>query len=170
MDSAAQGAAHAVNAAVKPLPRLRPLHERDLATLIQIENRAYPFPWTEGIFRDCLRAGYECWVLEDAGQILGYGVLSSAAGEAHLLNVCVNPDWQGRGLGRLLVRRLLDLARWHHAQQVYLEVRPSNPGAIALYVSEGFSEIGRRVSYYPAPAGREDAIVMGLQLLTGNGR
>jgi ribosomal-protein-alanine N-acetyltransferase len=159
-----------VNAAVKPLPRLRPLHERDLATLMQIENRAYPFPWTEGIFRDCLRAGYECWVLEDAGQIVGYGVLSCAAGEAHLLNVCVNPDWQGRGLGRLLVRRLLDLARWHHSQQVYLEVRPSNPGAIALYVSEGFIEIGRRASYYPAPGGREDAIVMGLRLLTGGGR
>ena len=159
-----------MNAAIKPLPRLRPLHERDLAELMQIEKRAYPFPWTDGIFRDCLRAGYECWVLEDAGQLLGYGVLSSAAGEAHLLNVCVNPDWQGRGLGRLLVRRLLDLARWHHAQQVYLEVRPSNPGAIALYVSEGFREIGRRTNYYPAPMGREDAIVMGLQLSSGDTR
>ena len=153
-----------MNAAVKPLPRLRPLHERDLPALMQIENRAYPFPWTDGIFRDCLRAGYECWVLEDAGQLLGYGVLSVAAGEAHLLNVCVNPDWQSRGLGRLLVRRLLDLARWHHAREVYLEVRPSNPVAIALYAAEGFREIGRRSNYYPAPVGREDAIVMGLEL------
>ena len=159
-----------MNAAVKPLPRLRPLHERDLAALMQIESRAYPFPWTDGIFRDCLRAGYECWVLEDAGQLLGYGVLSVAAGEAHLLNVCVNPDWQGRGLGRLLVRRLLDLARWHHARQVYLEVRPSNPGAIALYASEGFGEIGRRSNYYPATVGREDALVMGLQLASGEAR
>ncbi len=153
-----------MNAAVAPLPRLRPLHERDLHALMQIENRAYPFPWTEGIFRDCLRAGYECWVLEDGGALLGYGVLSTAAGEAHLLNLCINPDWQSRGLGRMLVRRMLDLARWHRVTQVFLEVRPSNPNAIALYHSEGFNQIGCRTNYYPAHAGREDAIVMGLQI------
>ena len=154
-----------MNAAVAPLPRLRPLHASDLGVLMRIENRAYEFPWTEGIFRDCLAAGYECWVLEDGGVLLGYGVLSSAAGEAHILNVCVAIEYQGRGLGRLLVRRLLDLARWHHAHQVFLEVRPSNPNAIALYDSEGFNEIGRRTNYYPAKRGREDAIVMGLELL-----
>jgi ribosomal-protein-alanine N-acetyltransferase len=154
-----------MNAAVAPLPRLRPLHVSDLGALMRIENRAYEFPWTEGIFRDCLTAGYECWVLEDGGVLLGYGVLSSAAGEAHILNVCVAIEYQGRGLGRLLVRRLLDLARWHHAHQVFLEVRPSNPNAITLYDSEGFNEIGRRTNYYPAKRGREDAIVMGVELL-----
>ena len=155
-----------MNAAVAPLPRLRPLHASDLPALMRIENRAYEFPWTEGIFRDCLAAGYECWVLEEAGMLLGYGVLSAAAGEAHILNVCVAVEFQGRGLGRMLVRRLLDLARWHRVQQVFLEVRPSNPVAIALYRSEGFNEIGRRTNYYPAHKGREDAIVMGLELLT----
>ena len=154
-----------MNAAVSPLPRLRALHTRDLPALMRIENEAYPFPWTEGIFRDCLNAGYECWVLEDAGGLVGYGVLSAAAGEAHVLNVCVAAAYRGRGLGRLLVRRLLDLARWHHARQVFLEVRPSNPNAIALYASEGFNEIGRRPNYYPAKRGREDAIVMGIELL-----
>ena len=154
-----------MNAAVAPLPRLRALHARDLDALMRIENEAYEFPWTEGIFRDCLAAGYECWVLEEAGALLGYGVLSAAAGEAHVLNVCVAAAYRGRGLGRLLVRRLLDLARWHRAQQVFLEVRPSNPNAIALYHSEGFNEIGRRTNYYPAKKGREDAIVMGLELL-----
>lgn len=154
-----------MNAAVSPLPRLRALHARDLPALMRIENEAYEFPWTEGIFRDCLQAGYECWVLEDGGTLLGYGVLSAAAGEAHILNVCVAAAHRGRGLGRLLVRRLLDLARWHRAHQVFLEVRPSNPNAIALYHSEGFNEIGLRKSYYPARKGREDAIVMGLELL-----
>jgi len=154
-----------MNAAVAPLPRLRVLHARDLDALMRIENAAYEFPWTEAIFRDCLAAGYECWVLEEAGALLGYGVLSAAAGEAHVLNVCVAVEYQGRGLGRLLVRRLLDLARWHRATQVFLEVRPSNPNAIALYHSEGFNEIGRRTNYYPAKKGREDAIVMGLELL-----
>jgi ribosomal-protein-alanine N-acetyltransferase len=154
-----------VNAAVKPLPRLRALHARDLPALMLIENAAYEFPWTEGIFRDCLGAGYECWVLEDGSALLGYGVLSAAAGEAHVLNVCIAADYRGRGLGRLLVRRMLDLARWHHVTQVFLEVRPSNPNAIELYRSEGFNEIGRRANYYPAQRGREDAIVMGLELL-----
>lgn len=153
-----------MNAAVAPLPRLRALHARDLPALMRIETQAYEFPWTEGIFRDCLAAGYDCWVLEDAGDLQGYGVLSAAAGEAHILNVCVAPARQGRGLGRLLVRRLLDLARWHRAAQVFLEVRPSNPVAIALYVSEGFKQIGVRKAYYPAHGGREDALVMGIAL------
>jgi ribosomal-protein-alanine N-acetyltransferase len=154
-----------MNAAVAPLPRLRALHARDLAALMQVESACYEFPWTEGIFRDCLSAGYECWVLEDGGALIGYGVLSAAAGEAHILNVCVASGHRGLGLGRMLVRRLLDLARWHRAKQVFLEVRPSNPNAIALYHSEGFNEIGRRANYYPAKRGREDAIVMGLELL-----
>ncbi|MBS0457117.1 MAG: ribosomal protein S18-alanine N-acetyltransferase [Proteobacteria bacterium] len=153
-----------MNAAIAPLPRLRALHARDLPALMAIETAAYEFPWTAGIFRDCLSAGYECWVLEDGSELLGYGVLSAAAGEAHILNVCVAPAQQRRGLGRMLVRRLLDLARWHKAAQVFLEVRPSNPHAIALYLSEGFRQIGVRKGYYPASAGREDAIVMGIEL------
>ncbi len=154
-----------MSAAVVPLPHLRAMHARDLSELMTIEIRAYAFPWTEGIFRDCLAAGYECWVLEQSGCMLGYGVLSAAAGEAHILNVCVAPEHQRRGLGRLLVRRLLDLARWHHAGQVFLEVRPSNPHAIELYASEGFRRIGVRKNYYPSHLGREDAIVMGIELV-----
>ena len=138
-----------MNAAVAPLPRLRALHARDLAALMPVENASYEFPWTEGIFRDCLSAGCDCWVLEERGELIGYGVLSAAAGEAHILNVCVASEHRGRGLGRLLVRRLLDLARWHRATQVFLEVRPSNPNAIALYHDEGFNEIGRRPNYLP---------------------
>lgn len=155
----------------RPAPgtRVRPMKQVDVDAVSAIENRSYVFPWTPGIFRDCLRAGHQCWVLEAGSQLLGYGVLSAAAGEAHLLNLCIAPEYQGRGHGRRLLRRMVDLARWHHAQQVFLEVRPSNPAAIALYRDEGFNEIGLRPNYYPAAKGREDAIVMALELLPADG-
>jgi ribosomal-protein-alanine N-acetyltransferase len=144
---------------------LRPMREADLDAVMDIEVRAYPFPWTRGIFRDCLRAGYPAWVLEEDGALVGYGLLSVAVGEAHILNVCSAPETRGRGHGRRLVRALLQQARGRGAQRVFLEVRPSNAGAIALYDTEGFNEIGRRPRYYPAANGREDAIVMALELI-----
>lgn len=147
------------------LPEMRPMRLDEVAEVAAVETRAYEFPWSEGIFRDCLRAGYNCWVLVRDDAIIGYGVLSVAAGEAHVLNVCIAPDAQGEGHGRRLMRRLIDLARWHSAERVFLEVRPSNPRAIQLYHSLGFNEIGRRPNYYPAARGREDAIVMALELL-----
>ena len=148
-----------------PLPGLRPMREADLDAVMEVERHAYPFPWTRGIFRDCLRAGYPAWVLERDGAIIGYAVLSIAAGEAHILNLCVDPGIQREGHGRRLLRALLQVARGHRAERVFLEVRPSNDAAIALYDSEGFNEIGRRPRYYPAIGGREDAIVMALELL-----
>jgi ribosomal-protein-alanine N-acetyltransferase len=147
------------------LPTLRPMAEADLAEVARIEAAAYAFPWTLGIFRDCLRAGYHGWVLARPGAIYGYGMLSIAAGEAHLLNLCVDPIRQGEGHGRHLLMRLIDLARWHRAERIFLEVRPSNAAAIALYHDTGFNEIGRRPNYYPARVGREDAVVMALKLL-----
>lgn len=134
-----------------------------------MEVCAYPFPWTAGIFSDCLRSGYACWLLEEGTELLGYGVLSVAAGEAHLLNLCVGPKSQGQGLGGHLLRKMIELARWHRAQRVFLEVRPSNPAALALYERAGFNEIGRRPNYYPARAGREDALVLALELLPDGG-
>lgn len=154
-----------MNARPAPLPPLRPMRQADVEAVAAIEQRAYPFAWTPGIFRDCLRAGHQCWVLEEAERILGYAVLSVAAGEAHLLNICIAPEYQGRGHGRRLLRRMVDLARWHLADRIFLEVRPSNPVAQALYHAEGFNEIGRRPNYYPASQGREDAIVMAMELL-----
>jgi ribosomal-protein-alanine N-acetyltransferase len=145
---------------------LRPMREKDLDAVLDIELRAYPFPWTRGIFQDCLRANYPAWVLHREGTIVGYGMLSLAADEAHVLNVCAAPEEQGHGHGRRLLRTLLQQARTRGAQRVFLEVRPSNTGAIALYHAEGFNEIGRRPRYYPAKAGREDAIVMAKELFT----
>lgn len=158
-------------AGAAPAGSLRPMRETDLDAVMEIERRAYPFPWTQGIFRDCLRAEYPAWVMlsegrQSEGRIIGYGVLSVAADEAHVLNVCVDPLAQSRGHGRRLLRALMNNARGFGAQRIFLEVRPSNPHAIALYHDEGFNEIGRRPRYYPAKFGREDAIVMAKELLS----
>ena len=146
---------------------LRPMREADLDTVMDIELRAYPFPWSRGIFRDCLHSNYAMWLQERAdGAVLGYGVLSIAADEAHVLNLCSAPGHEGQGLGQRMLQALLKIARGHAAQRVFLEVRPSNTRAIALYERSGFNEIGRRPRYYPtANNGREDAIVMAMELL-----
>lgn len=144
---------------------LRAMREADLDAVMAIENRAYPFPWTRGIFRDCLLAGHQALLALQDDRPAGYGVMSIAACEAHLLNLCTVPERQGQGLGRHLLHALLRSARGHGVQRIFLEVRPSNPQAIALYHSEGFNEIGRRPRYYPAEGGREDALVMALELV-----
>lgn len=140
------------------------MRENDLPAVMGVERAAYPHPWTEGIFRDCLRVGYACWVMERGDELIGHGVVSVAAGECHILNLCVHPDWQRRQLGRKMLRRLLAHARRSGADTAFLEVRASNRAALALYAAEGFCEIGVRRGYYPATRGREDAIVMGKPL------
>lgn len=147
------------------IPSLRQMREADVDRVIDIELRAYEFPWTQQIFRDCLRAGYHGFVLDIGGFVVGYFMLSVAAGEAHVLNLCVDPEEQGNGHGRRLLKRAMDVARWHRVERIFLEVRPSNPVAIKLYDDTGFNEIGRRPKYYPAKGGREDAIVMAFELL-----
>ena len=149
-------------AVARPRVEIRAMRREDLSAVSALENASYDFPWSAGIFSDCLKAGHPCWVLCSDGAVAGYGILSVAAGEAHVLNLCIGPDWRGHGLGRHLLGRLLDVARWSGAERVFLEVRPSNPVAQQLYASVGFKEIGRRPRYYPAKSGREDAIVMAL--------
>lgn len=145
---------------------VRLLAINDLPAIMEIELRSYEFPWTEAIFRDCFRAGYVGLALTDPRDhsLLGYGVLSIAAGEAHLLNLAIDPKLQGMGLGKRLLQRLLDQARWYRANQVFLEVRKSNQAAIALYDKAGFNQVGERPNYYPGRKQREDAIVMALEL------
>jgi ribosomal-protein-alanine N-acetyltransferase len=136
----------------------------DLPAVAAVERASYAFPWSEGIFRDCLRVGYLCRVAEVDGTIAGYSIVAMGAGEAHLLNLCVRADVRGRGVGRRMLRMLVERVRQSGAEAVFLEVRPSNPGAIALYESEGFARIGLRKGYYQAAGGREDALVLKLDL------
>ena len=147
-----------------PLLAIRPMTGDDLGTVIEIERRAYAFPWTEGIFGDCLRVGYSCWVFSLDRRVIGYGVMSVAAGESHILNVCVDREFRRLGLGRKMMHRLLNIARQKGADTAFLEVRPSNRAALDLYQSLGFNEIGRRPGYYPARQGREDALVLACSL------
>lgn len=140
--------------------QFRPMREADLADVLAIERASYPFPWTQVIFGDCLQAGYSCWVGERNGIIEGYGVMTVAAGESHLLNLCVRPGSRRQGLGVKILRHLIAKARRHDADVVFLEVRPSNTAARELYQAEGFNELGRRRDYYPLEQGREDALIL----------
>ena len=117
-----------------------------------MERASYAFPWSEGVFRDCVRVGYLCRVIEAAGEVGGYGIMSCGAGEAHILNICVRGDLRSGGVGRRLMDYLLERARELHMQDVFLEVRPSNPIAIRLYETLGFARVGVRKGYYQAPA------------------
>ena len=144
--------------------RYRRMTEADLERVIRIEYDAYRFGWTLGIFQDCLRVGYHCLVQEIDGEIVGYAIVSSAAGEAHLLNLCIAPAHQRRGLARHLLAQVLDLARHTGADDIFLEVRPTNQTARRLYEAAEFVEVSRRRGYYPAEQGREDALVMARSL------
>lgn len=143
---------------------LRPMREHDLVQIVAVEQRAYEFPWSIGIFADCLRVGYCCWTLLAADTIIGYGIMAVAADEAHVLNLCIDPAHRRRGHARALLERLLGLAGEHRAAIVFLEVRPSNEAAIELYHQAGFQRIAVRRDYYPATVGREDALVLGKHL------
>ena len=125
-----------------------------------MDRRNYEFAWTDGIFRDCVKAGYICPLLMIDGEIVGYGVLQIGADEAHLLNLCIDEPWQRQGLARTMLEHLVDESVKHKAQVMFLEVRPSNTRAVALYQQSGFNEIGLRKNYYDSKSGREDALVM----------
>ncbi len=142
---------------------LRSMSHDDLPMVSDIERRSYDFPWSHGVFRDCLLAGYNCVVLEHGGALAGYGILSIAAGEAHVLNLCIDPAFRSLGYGARLLDELLGRARAADVKQVFLEVRPSNVNAIALYRKRGFHRVARRPAYYQARDGREDAEVLSLR-------
>lgn len=138
----------------------RGANDSDVPAIMDIERQSYIFPWTEGIFRDCLRVNYTCRVVEISASIAGYGIMSIAAGEAHLLNLCVGEAWRCRGVGRRLLAHLLQVAANLGARESFLEARPTNTTAIRLYQSLGYVQIGIRRGYYQAVDGREDAIVL----------
>ncbi len=140
----------------------------DVAAVAELERQAYAFPWSDAIFRDCLRAGYYCCVVELDDIHIGYGIMSTGAGEAHVLNLCVASLYRCRGIGSQLLEHLLEFAKGLSVMDVFLEVRPSNPAAIRLYQSHGFSQIGVRRGYYQAAGGREDAVV--LRKVLGKGK
>ncbi|MBC6961393.1 MAG: ribosomal-protein-alanine N-acetyltransferase [Nitrosomonas sp.] len=145
---------------------IREMHPDDLEQVIRIEHEIFLFPWSTVNFSDSIRAGYHCRVLvqPNSDLVMGYGILMTGPGEAHVLTLGVGAAWQSQGLGRKMLRHLIELSRKHQAEFVLLDVRESNTGAINLYQRLGFQQIAVRKGYYPAMCGREDALVMKLEL------
>lgn len=150
----------------KDLMRVRKMDPVDLPGVLKIEAMNYEFPWPEGVFKDCFRAmNYVNWVCEAPGDVIvGYCIISVAAGEAHIMNISVNPEFQRQGAARKMMEHVIEYTR-SRAEKLFLEVRPSNVGAVSLYRKVGFREIGVRKGYYPAKNGREDAIMFALDLV-----
>lgn len=143
---------------------IRTMSENDVSDVIAVERASYQFPWSEGIFRDCLRVGYVCRVVTISDTIIGYGVMSVGAGEAHILNLCISGLYRCKGVGRRLLTYLIERGAAAGMSEAFLEVRPSNTSAIRLYQSVGFEQVGMRRGYYQAVGGREDAAVLKLAL------
>ena len=141
-----------------------PMQEDDLEWIAGQDRQLYPFPWAAVNFADSMSAGYGCWTMFDGTERVGYAVLMMVLDEVHILNISVVLAHQGRGLGRRLLDHLAAVAKAAGARQMFLEVRPSNMPALALYQRAGFESIGRRKGYYPAVGGREDGLVMSLAL------
>jgi ribosomal-protein-alanine N-acetyltransferase len=153
-----------MSAVLKDAPRLAQMREADLAEVMPIESVVYTHPWTRGNFADSLKAGYQCWTWRLGDELFGYFILLVAVGEAHLLNLSVAAARQRAGHGSALLKEAMRIARVRGAQQVFLEVRPSNLGAKGLYSRFGFRQVAVRPGYYPAHTGREDALVLTLAL------
>jgi len=143
---------------------IRPMTEPDVDAVVALERASYQFPWSEGIFRDCLRVGYTCRVATSGNRLIGYGVMSVGAGEAHILNLCIDAAFRCQGVGRRMLDYLLDRGAAAGMNEAFLEVRPSNTAAIRLYLAVGFDQVGMRRGYYQAVGGREDAAVLKLTL------
>lgn len=140
--------------------KLRAWQAGDIALIAEIEQQAYPFPWSEGILRDCLQAGHLGWTAWSRGELVAYAVVHCVLDEAHLLNLCTAPSWQGQGIGRGMLAWLMQQCAAQDMQRVLLEVRASNTPALGLYRALGFQQDGLRKGYYPASGGREDAVLM----------
>lgn len=143
--------------------RVRPLARTDLPAVMELEYLGHSHPWPESTFLDCFKPNYRLWAAERGEELIGYAVVTYMVDEAHLLNICVSPRVRGQGIARWLLRHLIAVAVADGMDQLILEVRVSNDAAAQLYLSEGFSEIGRRAGYYPDGAAREDALVMALR-------
>lgn len=140
------------------------LDEEDLPAIERIEQRAHMYPWSNRVFRDCISSGYFLDGAFEGADLLGFSVVMPILNEWHVLNLCVDPPKQRRGIGRSLLTFILEQARQSEIQSVWLEVREHNAPARALYAAQGFTQVGLRKGYYPAKQGREDALVLTCEL------
>jgi len=137
-----------------------PMRLPDLGEVMAIEKKSYPIGWSKSVMRDCIKSDYHCIVLKKGKQVIGFGIVMTALDEAHLLNMCVDSTYQGKGYGSKLLKYLENICIYNHAKVFLLEVRESSLVAQSLYRSFGFKQIGLRKNYYKKIKGREHAIVM----------
>ncbi|HET7060674.1 MAG TPA: ribosomal protein S18-alanine N-acetyltransferase [Nitrosospira sp.] len=152
-----------MSARLNDMPTIRQMTQSDLDAVIAIEREVFLFPWTRGNFSDSVNAGYHCLVLDQGGQLFGYGVMTVGADEAHLLTLSIAIESQRKGWGERLLRHFIWIARDLNARSMFLDVRVSNVAAARLYERMGFKKVGRRRDYYPAMGGREDSVIMELR-------
>lgn len=145
--------------------KLRRMTTADLSHVFDIERQATTFPWSLKNFEDCLKVGHTAWVMcDDDKRIVSFAIVQKVVDELHLLNICVLKECQGQGLGRAMLNHIIAYAKELASVLIVLEVRRSNVKAQSLYLQAGFNEMSVRRNYYPAKQGREDAILMGLDL------
>lgn len=147
---------------------IRKMTVADVPAVCVLDQKVDLAPWSEKVVSDCIRVGYECWVLTVELQVVGFGIISYGANEAHLLKISISPEHHRQGLGQKMLQHLMSMAKIHGSDELFLEVRASNTPAIALYQKFHFVEIGLRKGYYPANEAlgvpKEDAITMALPL------
>jgi len=150
----------------KPLEvRFEPMRLSQLEAVVALEQQAHAHPWQLSHFSDCLASGYQAQMLMAGDALLGYFVAMKGFEEVHLLNITVSPSYQRQGWAHVMLDALTLWARGQDAQWLWLEARVSNTRAIHVYKAQGFATVGTRRQYYPADAGgREDAVVMSLNL------
>jgi ribosomal-protein-alanine N-acetyltransferase len=153
-----------MSAQLQEMPRIRRMVSTDIDAVVVIEREVFLFPWTRGNFSDSIESGYYCLVLEQGGEVLGYGVMTIGAEEAHLLTLSIAAGSQRKGWGERLLREFIRIAKERLARTMFLDVRESNRAAARVYKRLGFRQIAKRRGYYPAMGGREDSLVMELVL------
>lgn len=155
-----------MNALVKkPIVTVRLLLEKDLEEVVNIEKASYDFPWTIDVFQNCLKSCDECSVILYNNKICGYGIIAVTAYKAHILNLCIHPSLRNNGLGMQMLTHLTELATTQHAEAIFLEVRPNNKHALAIYAKLDFKVIGKRKDYYLTEFGQEDALVLAKNII-----
>ena len=157
-----------MSAVLKDQPEFAKMRVADLAEVVAVESAIYTHPWTPGNFTDSLNSRYDCATYRLGVELIGYFVVFVAVGEAHLLNLSVAANRQRQGVASTLLREAMRVARERRALEIFLEVRPSNAAALALYAGFSFKQIGFRRDYYPGNGasreGRESALVLALGL------
>ena len=137
---------------------IRRMKSMDLADVVAIETTSYDFPWSEKILKDCILQNYDCYVAEGL-KIVGYVIANITSQESHVLNLTIDSDYRGFGLGSSFIDLVVNECKIKKSHSIFLESRVSNTIARNLYQKYGFRSIGIRKNYYRNSSGREDAVV-----------